>query len=246
MTRTSPVAAPSVEDVLALSPLQQGLFSMATMGNDTDADPYVIAMAAEISGALDTELLHRCAAAMLTRHPNLRASFVHGKLSRPVQVIPSRVEVPWRMVSAQPDQVAALADAERRRPFDVGRGPLLRLLLVELPDARWHLVIVAHHIVIDGWSLPLFVAEMISLYRAGGDLDALPPAPRPYRDYIGWLTSRDQEASRTLWREHLAGVDSPTLLTPALAAAAPPPGLPVRTEVRLDRTATARLTDAAR
>ena len=57
-------------------------------------------------------------------------------------------------------------------------------------------MVVAHHIVIDGWSLPLFVGELITLYRAGGDVGALPPPPRPYRDYIGWLAGRDQEASR--------------------------------------------------
>ena len=249
MTHTQ--SPPAIEDVLALSPLQQGLFSMATLtGQDatdpTEADPYVIAMAAEITGELDIALLHRCADVMLVRHPNLRASFLHGNLSRPVQVIPDRVEVPWRVVSAAPEQVAVLADEERRRPFAVGRGPLIRFLLIELPDRRWHLVIVAHHIVIDGWSLPLFVAEMITLYSAGGEIGALPAAPRPYRDYIGWLAGRNQETSRARWREHLAGIDSPTLLTPALAATAPPAGLPERTEVRLDAGATEALTENAR
>ncbi|CAN5718096.1 mycobactin non-ribosomal peptide synthetase MbtF [soil metagenome] len=253
MTRTQ--SPPSIEDVLALSPLQQGLFSMATLaGHDAaradgvpaETDPYVIAMAAEITGELDVELLHRCAAAMLVRHPNLRASFLHGNLSRPVQVILDRVEVPWRVVSAQSEQVAVLEDEERRRPFAIGRGPLIRFLLIELPDRRWYLVIVAHHIVIDGWSLPLFVAEMINLYRAGGDTSALPAAPRPYRDYIGWLASRNEDASRTLWRSHLAGIDSPTLLAPALAAKVPSAGLPERTEVRLDAGATEVLAENAR
>ena len=53
---------------------------------------------------------------------------------------------------------------------------MIRFLLIELPDARWRLVIVAHHIVIDGWSLPLFVGELIALYRSGGDTAALPAA----------------------------------------------------------------------
>ena len=252
MTPDTAAAAPAIEDVLALTPLQQGLFSMSTLsraqpGDDIpQADPYVIAMAADITGDLDPVLLRQCAATMLDRHPNLRAGFVHGDLSRPVQVIPTRAEVPWRTVSAEPEDVAAIEDAERTRPFDIGRGPLIRLLLIELPHDRWHLVIVAHHIVIDGWSLPLFASELMTLYGAGGDGTALPPAPRPYRDYIGWLAGRDRDTSRALWREHLAGLDGPTLLTPALAGIAPPPGLPQRTEVRLDRATTARLSGAAR
>ncbi len=235
-----------IEDVLALSPLQQGLYSMATLGDPDDDNPYVIAMAADISGSLDAELLRRCAAAMFDRHPNLRASFLHGNLSKPVQVIPDRVEVPWRTVTSTTGQVAAIEAAERRRPFDVARGPLIRFLLIELPDAAWHLVIVAHHIVIDGWSLPLLIAELITLYDAAGDPAALPPAPRPYRDYIGWLAGRNADDGRGMWREHLAGVDGPTLLVPALTGAAPAPGLPQRTEVRLPAAPTAELAEAAR
>ncbi len=147
---------------------------------------------------------------------------------------------------AHPSEVGALAAEERRRRFDVGRGPLIRFLLIELPDECWHLVIVAHHIVIDGWSLPLFVSELLALYRAGGHVAALPAAPRPYRDYIGWLAGRDQTASRAMWADHLNGLDGPTLLSPALADTPVQPGIPGRTEVRLDREATAELADAAR
>src|SRR5262249_5782803 len=184
---------------MALSPLQQGLFSMATLTSDAeadDADPYVIAMAADVVGPVDVSLLRECAAAMLTRHPNLRASFVHGNLSHPVQVIPSSVELPWRCVRAVPDQVEALEAEERRRRFDLGRVPLIRLLLIELPDEHWGLSLVAHHIIIAGWSLPLFASELLALYRASGDPAALPSPPRPYRDYIGWLAGRHQTGSR--------------------------------------------------
>lgn len=246
MTRADP--RPAVEDVMALSPLQQGLFSMATLTAEegSGADPYVIAMAADVLGPLDVALLRECAAALLTRHPNLRASFVHGDLSRPVQVVPSSAEVPWQCVRAGPGEVEALEAEERQRRFDVGRGPLIRFLLIELPEQRWRLVIVAHHIVIDGWSLPLLVSELLALYRAEGDAAALPPPPRPYRDYIGWLATRDQAASRALWAEHLQGTDGPTLLSPALTATPPPAGIPRRTTLRLDPESTAALADAAR
>ncbi|WP_207569151.1 non-ribosomal peptide synthetase [Mycobacterium decipiens] len=250
MTRAD--ARVAIEDVMALSPLQQGLFSMATLtgagyGSDSsEADPYVIAMVADAVGPLDIALLRECAAAMLARHPNLRASFVHGNLSRPVQVVPTTAEVLWRRVRANPDEVEHLTAEERRRRFDVGRGPLIRFLLIELPDQHWHLVIVAHHIVIDGWSLPPFVSELLALYRAGGDVAALPPPPRPYRDYIGWLASRDETASRALWVQHLLGLDGPTLLSPALTAVPPQAGIPRRTEVRLDSDTTRTLVDAAR
>ena len=244
MTATDPAAA--IEDVMALSPLQQGLFSLAAMSDGDDyVDPYVIAMAADITGALDPGLLRECAAAALARHPNLRASFVHAN-SRAVQVIPARVDVAWRQVRATGDEVAALEADERRRPFNLDRGPALRFLLIELPDMRWRFAVVAHHIVIDGWSLPLFVGELITLYRGGADPAALPAPPRPYRDYIGWLAGRDQDTARVLWREHLDGVAGPTLLSPALTGTDLAPGHPRRVEVTLDRDASARLAASAR
>ncbi len=257
MTATETRAAePDIEDVMALSPLQEGLYSLTTLSELADStegqpadDPYVIGMAADIFGSLDVAVLRDCAAKMLIRHPNLRASFFSRGIPRPVQIVPSRVDLPWRDVTAVEADIEAIELDERRRPFDLERLPAIRFLLIELPDARSRLVITAHHIVIDGWSLPVFVAEMMILYRAGGDLDALPVAPRPYRDYIGWLAGRDQEASQRVWRDHLAGLSGPTLLAAAFGgadAARTSTRLPRRTELQLDAEATERLVTGAR
>jgi mycobactin peptide synthetase MbtF len=95
-TGTGSDIAPDIEDVMALSPLQEGLYSLTVLSGLTDSvadepadDPYVIGMAADISGALDADLLRDCAAKMLTRHPNLRASFFSQGIARPVQIVPS-------------------------------------------------------------------------------------------------------------------------------------------------------------
>ncbi|WP_156685577.1 non-ribosomal peptide synthetase [Mycobacterium sp. Marseille-P9652] len=258
MTAAKAGAAPAIEDVMALSPLQEGLYSLTVLSELADAsvdgpvdDPYLIGMTADITGPLDAELLKRCAAAMLVRHPNLRASFISRDIPRPVQIVPSHVELPWRQVIAAPEDIEKLAAAERSRPFDFERTPAIRFLLIELPDDRWHLVITAHHIVIDGWSLPIFGLEMIALYGAGGEPDALPTRPRPYRDYIGWLAGRDRAASEQVWREHLAGLPGPTMLSAAMtaqhgSAGGSAAGLPRRTKLRADRRATARLTEGVR
>ncbi|CAM3402845.1 amino acid adenylation domain-containing protein [Mycobacterium frederiksbergense] len=241
---TSP--PPAIADVMALSPLQQGLYSLAGLtDSEAGADPYFIAMAADVEGDLDAGLLKSCAEAMLERHPNVRVSFFQGNLSRPVAIVPVSFELPWQHIVADADEAAALEAEARSQPFDLGKGPSIRFLLVQLPQQQWRLVVVAHHIVIDGWSLPVFVSELIGLYRAGGDLAAIPPAPRPYRDYIGWLAGRDPDTSKQRWRTHLADLDGPTLLTPALGGEAVP-GLPARTEIELDEQATAELIETAR
>lgn len=254
MTAAKTEVAPDIDDVMALSPLQEGLYSLTTLAEFADGeaadDPYVIGIGADISGGLDVALLRECAEQMLVRHPNLRASFFSRGIPRPVQIVPSRVELPWRLVAATPADAPALETGERRRPFDLERGPAIRFLLIELPGAQWRLVLTAHHIVIDGWSLPVFVNEMMILYRAGGDPSALPVAPRPYRDYIGWLASRDPETSHRVWREHLAGMPGPTLLAASLGSIEMTEGrraaLPRTTELRLPTDTTARLIDDSR
>lgn len=235
----------TIEDVMALSPLQVGLLSRALLGNADGADPYLITMAADIAGPLDVSLLRECVDAILVRHPNLRVSFVHHDLPHPVQVVPSRVDPPWRHIRCAPADLSAIENEERTRSFDLEHGPLIRFLLAELGGQRWRFVITAHHIVLDGWSLPVLVSELLALYGADGDLSRLGDPPRPYRDYIGWLADRDAEASEDLWRRYLAGLPGPTLLSQALALD-PPKGLPRRVEVVMDDADTGRLVDSAR
>ena len=141
---------------MALSPLQQGLYSLAALTDDeVGEDPYIIAMAADITGALDVPLLRQCAAAMLVRHPNLRASFFRGNLSKPVQVVPTQVDLPWQHLTAGADEVEALEAVERAQalpPCERSADPVPAHRSARLSVGGS--AVVAHHILIDGWSLP--------------------------------------------------------------------------------------------
>ncbi|WP_157170895.1 non-ribosomal peptide synthetase, partial [Nocardia araoensis] len=104
-----------------------------------------------------------------------------------------------------------LMDADRRAGFDVTAAPLLRMTLVRTAPERYRLVWSMHHILIDGWSTPLLIRELLTLYACGDDATA--PAPgRPYRDYLKWLNAQDQNAAETAWARALEGLSEPTLL----------------------------------
>ncbi len=105
------------------------------------------------------------------------------------------------------------------------------------------LVITVHHILVDGWSMPLLVGDLLALYATDGDASGLPPV-RPYRAYLKWLKEQDAPAAEAAWRGALAGVEEATLV-----AEPDPARTPVRPGVRsleLSEEATARLTAAAR
>ncbi|WP_034521144.1 non-ribosomal peptide synthetase, partial [Actinomadura rifamycini] len=218
-----------IEDVWPLSPLQEGLLFHARY-DERARDLYVEQRVLDLAVPLDAAALRASWQALLDRHASLRARFRQpAGLRRLVQVIAGGVALPWTELdlsdrpAAEADAEAArLAEAERERGFDVSVPPLLRLVLVRLNDTRYRLVFTMHHLVLDGWSLPILFQELSEVYAAGGDASVLPPVT-PYRDYLAWLGGRDADAARTAWADALDGVTEPTLVAPADPAAEPVP-----------------------
>ncbi|MEV7130823.1 amino acid adenylation domain-containing protein [Streptomyces sp. NPDC093260] len=238
-----------VADVLPLSPLQRGLHFHGLF--DTAApDVYTVQSALDLDGPLDPAVLRRSVRALLARHDNLRACFVTGADGEPLQVVPAQAELPWEEVdlshlsgAALEKELEALLAADRARRFDLGAPPLLRCTLVRVGGQRHRFVLTVHHIVLDGWSMPLVIGELFDLYARDADASGL-PAPVPYKDYLGWLAAQDRRASEEAWRTALAGVDEPTLL--ATEAQDRDPVAPERLLVELPEDLAARLVAGAR
>ncbi len=208
-----------IEDLLPLSPLQEGLLFHA-LYDETEVDVYVVQMRLELAGRLDPGALRSAASSLLRRHANLRAGFRHKGLTRPVAVIPARVDLPWLEVDlsglAEDEREARLGqhlDVDRARRFDPVRAPLMRWTLFRLEPERHLLLVSHHHLLLDGWSTPVVISDLLALYEAGGDDRGLEPVT-PYRDYLAWLSSRDRDAAGQAWREALAGAE-PTHLAAA-------------------------------
>ncbi|WP_067488572.1 non-ribosomal peptide synthetase [Actinomadura hibisca] len=232
-----------LEDILPLSPLQQGFFFHALF-DAGDADVYTAQISLDLDGPLDTAALRASADTLLRRHGNLRAAFWHEDLSRPVQVVPRAVELPWEEVEAADDAEAdAIVAAERTRRFDVTAPPLLRFTLVRLGPERHRLILTNHHILLDGWSTPILATELFLLYVQGGH-DTGFPRVTPYKNYLAWLAKQDRAAAEDAWRHALDGVAEPSLVAPEAAGRKPAP--PARTLITLDARLTKKLGRAAR
>ena len=173
-----------------------------------------------MTGPLEAALLQDAVQALVDRHASLRAGFWHAGLSRPVQVIVSRAAVPWRLIdlsmldeAGQAAEVARLIAADRVERFDVASPPLLRFALIRLAADRHRLLLSNHHLLMDGWSAPVLVRELLTLYGRHGEAAVLPRVT-PYRDYLGWLLGQDRAAARAAWRAALSGVEEATRLAP--------------------------------
>ncbi|WP_416061115.1 non-ribosomal peptide synthase/polyketide synthase [Rhodococcus indonesiensis] len=203
--------------VWPVAPLQAGLLFHALLAEQS-ADAYVVQLVLDLHGTVDPDRLHRAAQLLLDRHPNLRAAFADDGSGGFVQVVPARVDLPWTVLDLtgldDPDrQAARLLDEDRRTRFDTAVAPLLRATLVRVAVDRYRLALTNHHILLDGWSTPLLVKDLLLLYATDGDTASL-GRPRSYGDYLQWLAGQDTDAAADAWAHALAGLDEPTLLAP--------------------------------
>ncbi|MFI6688489.1 amino acid adenylation domain-containing protein [Streptomyces sp. NPDC050485] len=208
---------PGLVEVWPLTALQEGLTFHALLDHSS-RDAYQMQFVFHLRGPVDGTRMRAAGQALLDRHANTRTAFVADAHGQPVQVVVGGVELPWREVDLVGEAeagaaVEAFLAEDLRNRFDVATPPLLRMALLRTGSERFELVLTAHHLLFDGWSLPLLTRDLLRLYEAHGDASALPRVPE-YRDFLLWLSGQDRDAAAQVWAEELAGVDEPTLLAP--------------------------------
>ncbi|MGE2725866.1 amino acid adenylation domain-containing protein, partial [Mycolicibacterium pulveris] len=209
--RQSPIA-----DVLPLTPLQQGLLYHAGIANSSGDDVYAVQLDIALSGPLDPHRLREAVQAVVTRHPHLAARFC-AQFEQPLQLIPADPEAPWRYVELEgagtdsdiDAQIERICADERAAVCDLVHQPPFRVALIRVAAERHRFVLTNHHIVLDGWSMPILMQEIFAGYH-GHRL----PAASPYRTFMTWLSERDRAAAQAVWRELFAGFETPVLVGP--------------------------------
>ena len=184
---------------------------------DPSSPAYNIPAGIRLTGALDRPALERSLQEIVRRHEVLRTTFPLVE-EQPVQAIAPFliIELPVvDLAELPPDQreaaVQRLAKEQAQQPFDLAKGPLLRLTLLRLTDEEHVLVLTIHHVVFDGWSTGVFLRELTMLYQAftAGRPSPLPELPIQYADYSRWqrqwLQGEALDAQLAYWKKQLAG-----------------------------------------
>jgi amino acid adenylation domain-containing protein len=177
---------------------------------------YNVPLVFRLRGRLDVGVLGRALGVVVGRHESLRTTFeaVDGV---PVARVAAGVEV-----GVVVEDVSGEAECERvmwervvaevARPFDLGRGPLLRVRLVRVGAMDHVLCVTVHHVVADGWSVGVLLAELSSAYAVlvGGGVPELAVLPVQYADFAAWqrewLSGEEFERRLGFWARRLAGV----------------------------------------
>ncbi|MFN7945818.1 MAG: amino acid adenylation domain-containing protein [Blastocatellia bacterium] len=208
----------NIADLYPLSPMQQGMLFHSLQAPESGV--YFEQTSCLIRGSFDPAAFQRAWDKVVARHTILRTGFVWEGVDEPLQVVYHEVTLPWQQQDwrglSEAEQQARLSDylaAERRAGFDLAEAPLMRMALMRVADEAWRFVWNHHHLLIDGWSLPLLMQEVFACYQAfsQGEAPVLPPA-QPFRNYIAWLQQQDEAQAENFWRETLRGVTAPTPL----------------------------------
>lgn len=174
-------------------------------------------LAFRMSGALNMVALGQTFEAIVARHESLRTTFPMMD-EHPVQCIAERGSISLAVIdlAGLPDtdrehEAMRLAAEESKRPFDLAKGPLLRVNLLRLGDQEHILLLTMHHIVTDAWSIEIMVQEIATLYEAfsHGTIPSLQELPIQYADFSEWqrewLQGEVLEAQVSYWKKQLGG-----------------------------------------
>ncbi|MEU3100296.1 amino acid adenylation domain-containing protein [Streptomyces griseoflavus] len=220
-TPQSTVPSP-IEAALPVTPLQEGMLFHA-LYDPEGADVYTVQAPFELTGRLDADALRAACADTLARHTALRAGFRERAGGRPVQLVRRTATTSWTVLdlageaeSARAGKLVAFLEEERRRRFDMADPPLIRFALVRLAADRHAFVLTYHHILLDGWSVPLVLEDLFTRYHhhATGHGTVTGAPLTPLTDYLRWLSRQDRAAAERAWGEALAGLARPTLVAP--------------------------------
>ena len=220
--------AEAVEDIWAMSPLQQGVYYQSTL-DDAASATYVAQNTFDFDRRLDLAAMQSAFTALLRRHPQLRVGFravEHAEDLPPADATPlvqvviadppsdiAVVDLTDRHGDDLADAARVAADDDRTTPFDVARPPLIRLTVIQLPDVRDRMLLTYHFLLFDGWSRELVLRELFALYASHGHGGVVPPHGEVVTEYLRWVRSVGADEASEAWRALLAGVDEPTLAT---------------------------------
>lgn len=200
---------------LPLSFAQQRLWLLNQI--DTSSSFYNMSGGLRLKGSLNFHALQQSLEEIARRHEILRTGFVSLD-DQPWQLISSEIQLTVPMVDLRhlPEldrdaEVSRLIRQEAQLPFDLEEPPLLRLLLVRISAREHILLLTAHHIVFDGWSIEVFIKELAGLFSAfsSGQPSPFTELPIQYGDYAAWqrewLTGETLEDQLSFWKNQLSG-----------------------------------------
>ncbi|WP_150273107.1 non-ribosomal peptide synthetase [Paenibacillus tepidiphilus] len=212
----------NVSDIYGLSTMQEGMLFHSL--KSASASMYLEQFSCILNGELHADCFWQAWQRVIDGNPALRTAFMWEGLKKPMQVVLKEcgcryIQYDWRHLPPEEQERSyrSFLENDRSLGFDLGEAPLMRFALIRITDSSSYFVWSFHHIVMDGWSLPLVLGKMLEQYKELRE-GRTPAADnrQSFKAYIQWVQKQDHRATLRYWKEQLEGFEEVIQLTEEL------------------------------
>ncbi|UHA72258.1 non-ribosomal peptide synthetase [Paenibacillus sp. 481] len=203
-----------LDNIYPLSPVQLGLLYHYL--EHKDSDQYFVQVTWKYEGQIHAERYKQAWDAMISENDCLRTFYVWEKLDAPYQCVIKQFELDWTVIDLsalsaeqQEERRVQLLDQDRMRRFDLSQPCPYRITLLKHRHDEWTMIWSYHHILLDGWSMPLLLNQVHERYDSAYHTTS---SLLSYEKYIKWLITKDKSEAISFWTMHLKGIGEPTPL----------------------------------
>ncbi|WP_103866072.1 non-ribosomal peptide synthetase [Aquimarina sp. I32.4] len=201
-----------------LSPLQEGMLFHGLYDNNSNA--YIEQMICDFPKGINISAFKASWDYIIENHSILRTAFIYDQLSIPVMCVYKNISLPFDVLDytglteeEQKIKFDALIKEDQQKVFAFDKAPLMRIQLVKIKSSFYRMIWTSHHILLDGWSIPILVGELLNAYEnlSKGKSPAKKIEDK-YGDYINYINSRNKTEEEFYWKEYLRNFNDSTLL----------------------------------
>ncbi|MGE5342713.1 MAG: non-ribosomal peptide synthase/polyketide synthase [Candidatus Omnitrophota bacterium] len=211
---------PNAEDLYPLTPMQEGMLFHSLSGSTSQA--YFEQISYRLQGEPDIHLVEKSLDELVKRHEVLRTAFVYQDIERPVQIVLKENKIDFYYEDIDPGvgqetnehRIETFKTRDKERPFDLGKGSLMRVSILRTGHAAYEWIWSFHHLLMDGWCLGIIHTEFLEIYHGyhgyRENRAVRLPEVKPYRLYVQWLEKQDRDASSLYWINYLNAFEEQT------------------------------------
>lgn len=206
----------NIESIYPLSPTQEAMLYSAVNSNDPEMG--VTQTMFDIKGDINIENFRKSWQGIIDKHTIFRTSIVHENLSNPLQLVHKELECDFEVIdfSTEPDvdtKLEKLAEDQRIKNRDLSQKNILKFKLVKISKKLFRFIWTHHHILIDGWTMPIVFNELYDNYeKLQNNISLSTETTDKFEDYINIIAAKEPEQEEQFWKEYLEGFTKPTTL----------------------------------
>lgn len=198
----------NIEDIYGLSAMQEGML-YHSVKNDSSS-MYIEQFSCKLTGSIHEDIFWQAWQKVIDDNTVLRTAFLWEGVKKPVQVVLKKCEVSYMQMDWQglaeeeiETEYEKILRNDRNMGFQLENAPLMRFALIQIKEGLYYFVWTFHHIIMDGWSLPLVIEQMLHNYRAIQHPNGTAAEEKKglYKNYIKWLNDQDVNKAKAYWKE---------------------------------------------